>query len=117
MSIWFTEAFIGAILCKIGRWMGALGEEGGDGGCGGQEGCVFRCSKVHAILSDLSFYRSDTKLGPAGKFAIDIVADAPGAAACSFRALARCNRRLDDYDPVLLTFNVGLGEVAKIYLK
>ena len=32
MSIWFTKAFIGAVLCKNGRWMGTLSEEGGDGG-------------------------------------------------------------------------------------
>ena len=32
MSIWFTKAFIGAVLRKNGRWMGTLSEEGGDGG-------------------------------------------------------------------------------------
>jgi hypothetical protein len=31
MSIWFTKAFIGAVLHKNGRWMGTLSEEGGDG--------------------------------------------------------------------------------------
>ncbi len=72
---------------------------------------------MHAISSDLSFYRGDTELGPARKFAIDVVADALGAVAGSFRALARCNRRLDVYDPVLLTIDVGFGKVAKIYLK
>ena len=40
-----------------------------------------------------------------------------GLAACCCRALARCNCRLEGYDPVLLIFDVGLGKLAKIYLK
>ncbi len=97
--------------------MRTLSEEGGDGGCGNREGCIVRCGTMHAISSDLSFYRSDTELGPARKFAIDVMADALGTAAGSFRALARCDCRLDGYDPVLLTIDVGFGKVAKIYLK
>ncbi len=94
-----------------------LSEKGGDGGCSNREGCIVRCGEMHAISSDLSTYCGDTELEPARKFAIDVVADALGAAAGSFRALARCNCHLDGYDPVLLTIDVGFGEVAKIYLK
>jgi hypothetical protein len=59
MSIWFAEAFVGAVLCKDGRRMGALSEESGDERFVVQEGCVVICSKVHAILSDLHLNRSD----------------------------------------------------------
>ncbi len=73
--------------------------------------------QMHAISSDLSFYHGDTKLGPARKFAIDVVVDVLGMATSSFRALARCNCHMDGYDPVLLTFNMGFGKVTKICLK
>jgi hypothetical protein len=85
MSIWFTKAFIGTVLCKNGRWMGTLlSEVGGDGGF---RFIVWKrriviCSEVHAIFSDLPFYRSDAKFGPAGEFAVDAVYNAPGSAAC-----------------------------------
>jgi hypothetical protein len=78
MSIWFTQVFIGAVLRKNGRWMGTLREEGGDGGFSIS---VWKkrivCSEVHAISSDLPFYRSDAKLGPARKFVVDSVSNAP----------------------------------------
>ncbi len=45
------------------------------------------------------------------------MSNALGSAACCCKALARCNHRLEGYDPVLLIFNVGLGKLAKIYLK
>jgi hypothetical protein len=79
MSIWFTKAFIGAVLGKNGRWMGTLlSEEGGDGGFSFivWKRCIVICSEVHAILSDLPFYRSDAKLGPARKFVVDSVSNA-----------------------------------------
>ena len=79
MSIWLTEAFIGAVLCKNGRWMRTLFSEiDGDGGF-----CfiawkrrIVICSEVHALSADLPFHRSGTKLGPAGEFAVDSVSNA-----------------------------------------
>ena len=82
MSIWFTKACIGAVLRKHGRWMGSLREEGSDEGFSVRKRQVFICQKVHAILSDLPLYRSDARLGPAGKFAVDSVSNAPGSASC-----------------------------------
>ncbi len=82
MSIWVTEAFIGVVLRKNGRWMGTLSEEGGDGGFSVWKRRFFICSKVHAILLNLSLYRSDAKLGPARKFVVDSVSNAPGLTAC-----------------------------------
>ena len=120
MSIWFTKAFIGAVLCKNGRWMRSLlSEKDGDGGfcCIAWKWCITVCSEVHAVLVDLPFRRSDTKLGPAGKFVINSVSNAPGSAACRCRSTARCNCRLESYDPVLLVFYMGLGEVSKVYFE
>ena len=45
------------------------------------------------------------------------MSNALGVAACCCGLLARCNHRLEGYDPVLLMFDLGLGELAKIYLK
>ena len=59
MSIWFAEAFVGAVLCEDGHRMGTLSEEFGDGGFIVREGRVVICSKVHAVLSDLHLSRSD----------------------------------------------------------
>jgi hypothetical protein len=59
MSIWFAEAFVGEVLCKDGRRMGALSEEFGDERFVVWKGHVVICSKVHAILSDLHLNRSD----------------------------------------------------------
>ncbi len=59
MSIWFAEAFVGAELCKDGHRMGVLSEEYGDGRFVVRKGHVIICSKVHVILSDLPFHRSD----------------------------------------------------------
>jgi len=117
MSIWFTKAFIGAVLRKNDRWMGTLSEEGGDGGCSVWKRCIFICSKVHAILSDLPLYRSNAKLRSARKFAVDSVSNASGSAPFHCGSQARCNCRLEGYDPVLLIFYVGLGEVAKVYFQ
>ena len=75
------------------------------------------CSEVHAILSDLTLYRSDAKLGPARKFAVDSVSNAPGSAACHCGLLTCCSSRLESYDLVLLIFYVGLGEIAKVYIE
>jgi hypothetical protein len=103
MSIWFTKAFIGAVLCKNGRWMGILlSEEDGDGGFSfiAWKRCIVICSEVLAVSADLPFYRSDAKLGPAGKFAVDSVSNAPGSASCRYGSPARCNCRSDSYDPV-----------------
>ena len=119
MSIWFTKAFIGAVLRKNGRRMGTLSEEGSDGGFSFSvwKKCIIICSKVHAISSDLPFYRSDAKLGSARKFAVNYVSNVPGSAACCCGSPARCNCRLESYDPVLLIFYVGLGEIAKVYFE
>ena len=120
MSIWFTKAFIGAVLCKNGRWMRTLlSEEDGYGGFSfvAWKGYIFICSEMHAVLADLPFHRSDTKLGPAGKFAVDSVFNAHGSAACRCGSTARCNCRLEGYDPVLLVFYVGFGEISKVYLE
>ncbi len=117
MSILFTKAFIRAALRKNGRWMGTLSEEGGDGGFSCSVWKRRICSKVHAILSDLTLYRSDAKFGPARKFAVDSVSNAPGSAAYRCRSPTRCNCCLESYDPVLLIFYVGLGEIAKVYFK
>ena len=81
-----NKVFIGAVLRKNGCWMGMLlSEEGGDGGFSFivWKGRIVICSKVHAILSDLPFYRSDAKLGPARKFAVVSVSNAPGSAAAA----------------------------------
>ncbi len=117
MSIWFTKAFIGAVLRKNGRRMGTLSEEFGDGWFSVRKGRVFICREVHAILLDLHLYCSDVKLGPARKFAVNSVSNTPGLAACHWGLPARCNCRLEGYDPVLLIFYVGLCEFAKVYFK
>jgi hypothetical protein len=118
MSIWFTKAFIGAELRRNSRRMGTLSEEFGDGGFSAvRKGCVFICRVVHAISSDLHQSRSDAKLSPARKFVVDSVSNTPGSAACRCGSPARCNRRLEGYDPVLLIFYVRLGEFAKVYFK
>ena len=120
MSIWLTKAFIGAVLCKNGRWMRTLlSEEDGDGGFSfiAWKRHIFICSEVHAVSADLPFHRSDTKLGPAGEFAVDSVSNAPGSAACRYGSTARCNCRLESYDPVLLVFYMGLGEISKVYFE
>ena len=119
MSIWFTKAFIRAVLRKNGRWMGTLSEESGDGGFSFSvwKRRIFICSKVHVISSNLPLYRSDAKFGPARKFAVDSVSNAPGSAACCCGSPTRCNCCLESYDPVLLIFYVGLGEIAKVYFE
>jgi hypothetical protein len=120
MSIWFTKAFVGAVLCKNGRWMRTLlSEEGGDGGFSfiAWKGCIVICSEVHAVSVDLPFHRSDTKLGPAGEFAVDSVSNAPGSSACRYGSMARCNCRLESYDPVLLVFYMGFGELSNVYFE
>ena len=120
MSIWLTEAFIGAVLCKNGRWMRTLfSEKDSDGGVSfiAWKRHIVICSKVHAVSADLPFYRSDAKLGPAGKFAVDSVSNAPGSAACRCGLPAHCSCLSDSYDPVLLIFYVGLGEIAKVYFE
>ena len=118
MSIWFTKAFIRAVLRKNGCWMGTLSEEGGDGEFSFSvwKRRIFICSEVHAISSDLLLYHSDAKFGPSRKFAVDSVSNASGSAACRCRSPARCNCHLEGY-PVLLIFYVGLGEVAKVYFE
>jgi hypothetical protein len=120
MSIWLTEAFIGAVLCKNGRWMRTLlSEKDGDGRFSfvAWKGYIIICSKVHAVLADLPFHRSNTKLGPAGEFAVDSVSNAPGSAAFRDGSTARCNCRFKSYDPVLLVFYMGLGEISKVYFE
>ena len=117
MSIWLTKSFIGAELCKNGRWMRTLlSEEDGYGGFSfvAWKGYIFICSEMHAVLADLPFHRSNTKLGPAGEFAVDSVSNAPGSAACHDGSTARCNCRLESYDPVLLVFYMGFGEIATV---
>jgi hypothetical protein len=117
MTIWFTKAFIGAILRKNGHRMGTLSEEFGDGWFSVRKGRVFICKEVHAISLDSHPYHSDAKLGPARKFAVNSVSNMPGLAACRCGLPARCNCRLEGYDPVLLIFYVGLGEFAEVYFK
>ncbi len=120
MSIWFTKAFIGAVLCKNGRWMRTLlSEEDGDGRFRfiAWKRRIVIGSEVHAVSEDLPFHRSDTKLGPAGKFAVDSVSNAPGSAACCCGSTAHCNCRLERYDPILLVFYMGLGEISKVYFE
>ncbi len=120
MSIWVTKAFIGAVLRNNGRWMRLLlSEKDGDGGFRfiAWKRRIIICSEVHAVLADLLFHRSDTKLGPAGKFAVDSVSNAPGSAACRCQSTARCNCCLEGYDPVLLVFYMGLDEVSKVYFE
>jgi len=96
-----------------------LSEEDGDGGFRfiAWKWRITVCSEVHAVSADLPFHRSDTKLGPAGEFAINSVSNAPGSAACRCQSTARCNCRLESYDPVLLVFYMGLGEVSKVYFE
>ena len=80
MSIWLTEAFIGAVLRKNGRWMRSLlSEKDGDGGFRfiAWKWRITVCSDVHAVSADLPFHHSDTKLGPAGEFTVDSVSNAP----------------------------------------
>ena len=119
MSIRFTKAFIGTVQRKNGRWMGMLSEEIGDGWFSFSvwKRRIIICSKVHAILLDLRFYCSDAKLGPARKFAVDSVSNAPGSAACRCGSTARCNCRLESYDPVLLALYVGFGEISIVYFE
>ena len=82
-----------------------------------KKGHVVICSKVHAISLDLHLNRSDAKLSPARKFAVNSVSNTPGTAACRCKLPACCNCRLKSYDPVLLIFNVGLIEIAEVYFK
>jgi hypothetical protein len=92
MSIWFTKAFIGAVLCKNGRWMGTLSEECGD------EGSVSVCEKsvssfaARCVQSRRICLSTAVmpRLGPARKFAVDTVSNAPGSAACCCGSPARC---------------------------
>jgi len=94
-------------------------EEGGDGGfcvIAGKRRNVI-CSEMHADSADLPFHRSDTKLGPAGEFAVDSVSNAPGSAACHCASSARCNCHLESYDPVLLVLYMGFGEISIVYFK
>ena len=120
MSIWFTEAFIGAVLCKNGRWMRTLfSEEDSDGVVSfiAWKRHIVVCSKVHAVLADLPFHRSNTKLGPAGEFAVDFVSNTLGSAASRCGSTACCNCRFKSYNPVLLIFYMGLGEIFKVYFE
>ena len=74
--MWVTKALLGAVLCKNGRWMRSLlSEKDGDGGFRfiAWKWRITVCSEVHAVSADLPFHRSDTKLGPAGEFAVDSV--------------------------------------------
>ena len=52
-----------------------LSEKDGDGGFRfiAWKWRITVCSEVHAVSADLPFHRSDTKLGPAGEFAVDSV--------------------------------------------
>ncbi len=68
-------------------------------------------------MSDLHLYHSDSKFGPARKFVVNSVSNTPGSAACHCGLPHRCNRRLECYDPVLLIFYVGFGELAEVYFK
>ncbi len=117
MSIWFAEAFAGAVLCEDGRRMGTLSEEFGDGGFIVRKGHVVICSKVHVILLNLHLNRSDAELDPARKFAVNSVSNTPDTAACHCKSPARCNCCLKSYDSVLLIFNVGPGKIAEVYFK
>ena len=120
MSIWLAESFIGAKLCKNGRWMRTLPcEEDGDGGFCFivWKRCNIICSEVHAVLADLPFHRSNTKLGPAGEFAVDFVSNTPGLSASRCGSTACCNCRFKSYNPVLLIFYMGLGEIFKVYFE
>ena len=120
MSIWLTKSFIGAELCKNGRWMRTLlSEEDGYGGFSfvAWKGYIFICSEMHAVLVDLPFHRSNTKLGPAGEFAVDFVSNTLGSAASRCGSTACCNCRFKSYNPVLLVFYMGLGEISKIYFE
>ncbi len=119
MSIWLTVAFIGVVLCKNGRWMRMLfSEKDSDGRISfvAWKRHIVICSKVHAVSADLPFHRSDTKLGPAGEFAVDFVSNAPCSAACRYGSTACCNCCLEGYDPVLLVFYMGFGEISKFIL-
>ena len=60
-----------------------LSEEDGDGGFSfvAWKRRIVICSEVHAVSADLPFYHIDAKFGPAGKFAVDSVSNAPGLAA------------------------------------
>jgi len=95
------------------------GEEGGDGGF-----CfiVWKrrnviCSEMHAVVANLPFHSSDTKLRSAGELAVDSVSNAPGSASCRCGSTARCNCRLESYDPVLLALYVGFGEISIVYFE
>ena len=93
------------------------GEEGGDGGFSfiAWKRRNVICSEMHAVVADLPFHRSDTNLRPAGEFAVDSVSNAPGSAACRYGSMARCNCRLESYDPVLLALYVRFGEICIVY--
>jgi len=75
------------------------------------------CSEVHAVSADLPFHRSDTKLGSAGEFEVDSVSNASGSATCRCGSMTRCNCRLESYDPELLIFDMGFGEISIIYFE
>ena len=96
-----------------------LSEKDGDGGFRfiAWKWRITVCSEMHAVSTNLPFHRSDTKLGPAGEFAIDSVSNAPGSAACRCGSMARCNCRLESYDPVLLVFYMGFGEISIVYFE
>ena len=75
MSIWFTKAFIGAVLCKNGRWMGTLlSEEDGDGGFSfiAWKRRIVICSEVHAVSADLPFHRSEPSLDLLGSLQLTL---------------------------------------------
>jgi len=94
------------------------GEEGGDGGF-----CFIAwkrrnviCSEMHAVavVADLPFHRSDTKLRPAGEFVLTLclmrLARLPAAADRRPAAIAA-------WRAMMLALYVGFGEISIVYFE
>ena len=97
--------------------MGSLLEEFVDGVFSGWKRGVDSKRSVHLMSLDLHLYCCDDKLGSAGKLKVDFLSNALGLTASCCGLLACCNRCLEGNDPVVLIFDVGLGELDQIYLK
>ncbi len=117
MSIWFAETFIGTGCSKGRCQVRVLLEIFVKGGFRDRKLYVRTCWGMHLILLDLHFYSCDALPSPARKFKVDSTLNVLGPPDGICCLPSCCNSCLKGYDPVLLIFDMGLGELAEIHLK